>query len=159
MLQSVFMLLKQSMIVFRKDLQLEFRTRYALNAIALFAVTTLTVISFSIGPTRLSSTVLAPLLWIVLFFSALSGLAHVFVREEEQQTADTLRLILPPNAVWIGKWFFNIVLLFGLEIIILPLFFIMMNARVESYDILFAIIVTGSLGLASVATIPIFDSY
>lgn len=153
MATSVLRLLKQSLIVFRKDFQLEFRTRYALNAIALFAVTTLTVISFSIGPTRLNSTVLAPLLWIVLFFSAISGLAHVFVREEEQQTADTLRLVVPPTAVLLGKWFFNVVLLIGLELIVLPLFFIMMNARVENLDILLAVVFFGGLALASVATI------
>lgn len=150
---SVWRLFKQSAIVFQKDLQLEFRTRYALNAIALFAVTTLTVISFSIGPTRLSIVVLAPLLWIVLFFSAMSGLSHVFVREEEQQTADTLRLVLPPNAVLLGKWFFNVVLLFGLELIIIPLFFVMMSAQIGNAGIFFTILACGTLGLASVATI------
>jgi heme exporter protein B len=124
-----------------------------LNAIALFAVTTLTAISFSIGPNRLSTEVLAPLLWIILFFSAMSGLAHVFVREEEQQTADTLRLILPPNAIWLGKWFFNIILLLGLEVIIIPLFFVMMSVPPGNLGIFFTILALGSLGLASVATI------
>lgn len=143
----------QSLIVFQKDLQLEFRTRYALNAIALFAITALSVISFSIGPTKLSTVVLAPLLWIILFFSAMSGLAHVFVREEEQQTADTLRLILPPNAIWLGKWLFNVVLLFGLEVIIIPLYFVMMSAPFGNAGIFFTILAVGSLGLASVATI------
>lgn len=153
MLQSAWTLLKQSWFVFQKDLHLEFRTRYALNAIAMFAVTTLTAISFSLGPVRLSDAVLAPLLWIVLFFSSMSGLAHVFVREEEQQTADTLRLVLPPNAVWLGKWMFNVVLLFGLEIIIIPLYIVLMSARIENYGIFSAILLLGSFGLASVATI------
>lgn len=147
------MLLKQSWYVFQKDLHLEFRTRYALNAIGMFAVTTLTAVSFSIGAETLKPSVLAPLLWIVLFFSSMSGLSHVFVREEEQQTADTLRLILPPNAIWLGKWLFNVVLLFGLEIIIIPLYIIMMSVNVESYGIFFAVLTIGSLGLASVATI------
>ncbi|MCB0258728.1 MAG: heme exporter protein CcmB [Calditrichaeota bacterium] len=150
--RSVWMLLKQSAIVFQKDLHLEFRTRYALNAIAMFAIITLTAVGFSIGPTRLSAVVQAPLLWIVLYFSAISGLSHVFIREEEQQTADTLRLALEPNAIYIGKWFFNVVLLFGLEIIIIPLFFIMMNARAESLEIFFPVVIIGSLGLVSVAS-------
>jgi heme exporter protein B len=149
----VWKLLNRSWFVFQKDFQLEFRTRYALNAIAMFAITTLTAISFSIGPVRLSTTVLAPLLWIVLFFSSMSGLSHVFVREEEQQTADTLRLILPPNSIWLGKWFFNVILLFGLELIIIPLYIVMMGARIGNYGIFFATLFIGSLGLASVATI------
>jgi heme exporter protein B len=149
----VWKLLNRSWVVFQKDIQLEFRTRYALNAIAMFAITTLTAISFSIGPVRLSTTVLAPLLWIVLFFSSMSGLSHVFVREEEQQTADTLRLILPPNSIWLGKCFFNVILLFGLELIIIPLYIVMMGARIGNYGIFFATLFIGSLGLASVATI------
>lgn len=143
----------KSIIVFQKDVQLEFRTRYALNAIAMFAITTLTAISFSIGPVRLNATVLAPLLWIILFFSAMSGLSHIFVREEEQQTSDTLRLILPPNAVWAGKWLFNVALLFGLELIIVPLYLILMNTSVSHYGIFLAVLVVGSLALSSVATI------
>ena len=55
------------------------------------------------------------------------GLSHIFIREEEQQTADTLRLLLPPNAVWLGKWLFNVLLLFALELIVVPMFCLMMN--------------------------------
>ncbi|NIW79644.1 MAG: heme ABC transporter permease CcmB [Calditrichae bacterium] len=147
------MFLNKGFIVFQKDIQLEFRTRFALNAILMFAITALAAVSLSIGAIRLNDRILAPLLWIILFFSSMSGLAHIFVREEEQQTADTLRLVVPPNAVWLGKWFFNIVLLFGIEIIIIPLFLAMMRASVGNLGIFFSTILIGSLGLASVATI------
>ncbi len=150
---SAWLLLKQSWIAFEKDFRLEFRTRYALNAIAMFAVITLTAVSFSIGPTRLDAQVIAPLVWIILFFASMAGLSHVFVREEEQQTGDTLRLLLPPNAVLLGKWLFNVVLIYGLELIIIPLFFLMMNVQLENPAIFFTILFIGSLALASVATI------
>ena len=147
------MLLKQGRLVFEKDFRLEFRTRYALNAIAMFAVITLTAVSFSIGPIKLNSEVLAPLLWIVLFFSSMAGLSHVFVREEEQQTADTLRLYVSPNAVWLGKWLFNVALLLGIELIVVPLYFVMMSAVPQNLQLFFIILVLGSMGLASVSTI------
>ncbi len=146
-------MLGKAYIVFLKDLHLEFRTRYAMNAILMFAITTLTAISFSLGPVRLRSEILAPLLWIILFFSAMSGLSHIFVREEEQQTADTLRLVTTPNTVFLGKWFFNVLLLFALELIIIPLFFAMMNLSVESVGLFFLFLVLGSIGLASVSTL------
>jgi heme exporter protein B len=147
------MLLKQGRLVFEKDFRLEFRTRYALNAIAMFAVITLTAVSFSIGPIKLNSEVLAPLLWIVLFFSSMAGLSHVFVREEEQQTADTLRLYVSPNAVLLGKWLFNVALLLGIELIVVPLYFVMMSAVPQNLQLFFIILVLGSMGLASVSTI------
>ncbi len=39
----------KALAVLAKDLMSEFRTRYAVNAILLFAVTTLAAVSFSIG--------------------------------------------------------------------------------------------------------------
>jgi heme exporter protein B len=146
-------LIPSAYIVFLKDLHVEFRSRYAMNAIFLFAITTLTAISFSLGPVRLRSEILAPLLWIILFFSSMSGLAHIFVREEEQQTADTLRIVTSPNAVFLGKWLFNIILLFALEIFIVPVFLAMMGAGVGSPEVFVLLIFIGSLGLASVATL------
>jgi len=146
-------LLHKAWYVFQKDLHQEFRTRYAINAIFLFAVTTLIVVSFSIGPAGLSAQVLSPLLWIIIFFSAMSGLSHIFVREEEQQTSDTLRLVAPANAIFLGKWLFNAVLLIGLEILIVPLYLIFMNLEVKNPGGFAAIILLGSLGVSTVATI------
>ncbi len=151
--KNISHLLHNAHIVFLKDIQLEFRSRYAMNAIFLFAVTTLMAISFSIGPVRLHSEILAPLLWIILFFSSMSGLAHIFVREEEQQTADTLRLVTSPNAVFLGKWLFNVALLLGLEILIVPIFIAMMGVEVSNPGVFLIIIVIGSFGLATVATL------
>jgi len=148
-----FRLFHNAYIVFLKDLQMEFRSRYAVNAIFLFAVTTLTAISFSIGPVRLRSEILSPLLWIILFFSSMSGLSHIFVREEEQQTADTLRLVTTPNAVFLGKWFFNLVLLFALELVIIPLYLALMGVTVDTVSAFLLILVIGSIGLSSVATL------
>src|SRR5262245_4853735 len=103
--------------VFSKDARSEFRTRAALNAIVLFALTTLMVISLSISAQGLSpgikARVLASLLWIVLFFSAMSGLPRVFVKEEDSRTAMALRLAAVPNVVLAGKLLFNVALLLG----------------------------------------------
>ncbi|GAB4328065.1 MAG: heme exporter protein CcmB [Calditrichia bacterium] len=148
-----FELLEQAWVIFQKDFRLEFRTRFAINAIVLFAVTALVVVSFSIGGAELSPSLLASLLWVVLFFSAMSGLAHIFIREEEQQTADTLRLVVKPSAVFLGKWVFNLILLYGLELIIIPLFFVFLNVKTVNFPAFMVILLSGSLGMCSVATI------
>ena len=146
-------LLYKAWIVFQKDIQLELRTRYSINAFLLFAITSVVVVSFAIGPGALSEKFLSALLWIILFFASISSLSHIFVREEEQQTADTLKLVAPPPAIFLGKWLFNLVLLFGLQLVTIPLFLIFMNVTVRNFPIFICIILLGNLGLSTVATI------
>ncbi|HDZ12853.1 MAG TPA: ABC transporter permease [Bacteroidetes bacterium] len=146
-------LLYKSFYILQKDLHQEFRTRYAINAIFLFAITTLVVVSFSIGAAELSQNILSSLLWIIIFFSAMTGLSHVFVREEEQQTADTLKLVAPPVAIYLGKLLFNILLLLGLELILIPLYVVFMDMSVGNLPVFILMIVLGSTGVSAVATI------
>jgi heme exporter protein B len=145
--------LQGALAVFDKDLRSEFRTKYALNAIILFAVTTLTVVSFSVGQFGLTPEILASLYWIIIFFSAMSGLARVFVREEEAGTVAALKLSAAPTVVYLGKLGFNVVLMGILEIVVFPLFVVMMGLRVENYVLFFAVLVLGSAGLAALSTI------
>jgi heme exporter protein B len=121
-------LASKSLAVFVKDLRLELRSRYGLNAVFMFGITTLAVVSFALGQASLSPKILGALFWIIIFFSAMSGLAQVFVREEEAQTAMTLRLTADPDAVFLGKLFFNFSLLIIMAAVITPLFFILTDA-------------------------------
>jgi heme exporter protein B len=130
----------------------EFKTRYSLNAILLFALVTLVAVSFSIGTFSASDEIKCALLWIILFFSAMSGLSHIFVREEEKHTADTLKLVAEPTSIFLGKFLFNILLLLTLELITVPLFFAVMNFKIEGTLIFFIILLIGSIGLAAGAT-------
>jgi len=136
-----------------KDLRAEFRTRYALSAIGLFAITTLAVISFALGPFGLEQDLLAVLLWVILFFAAMAGLSRSFVHEEDSRTAPALRLAAAPTAVYLGKYLFNLVLLLALELLIVPLFVGMMGLQVGSPGLFLLVLLLGDLGLAGVTTV------
>ncbi|MBN2424582.1 MAG: heme exporter protein CcmB [Calditrichaceae bacterium] len=139
--------------IFKKDLIQEFKTRYALNAIILFAVVTLTAVSFSIGVISADDDILCAMFWIILFFSSMSGLSHIFVREEETHTADTLKLVTCPTAVYLGKLLFNFMLLLALEIILVPLYFGLMDFYVRHLPLFLIVLAIGSVGLAGGGTI------
>ncbi|NVM22740.1 MAG: heme exporter protein CcmB [Desulfobacterales bacterium] len=149
--------LDEAIAIWLRDLRSEFRTRYAVNAILMFAVTALVAVSFSIGAFRIAdaekSFLYAVLLWIILVFSALSGLSRSFVKEEEAGTMDVLRLSARPQAVFLGKLFFNLTLLGALELIIVPAFILLMEYEIE-FPLLFAsMIISGGLGLGAGTTI------
>ena len=96
---------------------------------------------------------LAALLWVVLFFAAMAGLSRVFVHEEESKTAPALRLAAPASAVYLGKYLFNLVLLLLLEVLIVPLFIVMMGLQVGNFGLFALVLLLGNLGLAGATTI------
>lgn len=146
-------LLSKAFAVFAKDFRLELRTRYALNAIFMFGVTTLVVVSFSLGQSGLPAKLLAALFWIIMFFSAMSGLAHVFVREEEAGTALALKLRADPDAIYWGKLLFNLTLLTLMTAVITPLFFIFTDAPTGNIWAFIVVLLLGVIGLCGATTI------
>ena len=138
--------------IFRKDIRVELRTRYALGSVALFSVTTMVMVSAAVSGTPLRSEIKAALIWIVLLFAGLSGLARAFVREEEAGTAQMLRLTAPGTAVYAGKLLFNLTLVFAVEAITLPLFAVLMPEAHVRYDLFIPTLLAGGWGLAATTT-------
>ena len=139
--------------VLRKECRSEWRTRYGLNAALLFAVTTLVAVSFSVGRMPDRTDVLSALLWIVVLFATLASLSHVFVREVEGRTMTMLRLVASPTAIAAGKFLFNLLFLFVIEILIVPLFILLMGAPGPDWGAFLLILFTGSVALASASTL------
>ena len=142
--------------ILAKDLRSEWRTRIAVNALFLFAFAVLVLVGYAVGPTRLAPedrpTVNAVLLWIVIFFSAMTGLSRVFVKEEEAGTAAALRLSAPPAAVLLGKYLVNVVLLFAVTAFIVPLFLVLTSFSIACPPLFVVLLVLGGLGLAGAST-------
>jgi heme exporter protein B len=149
-------LLSETTAILRKELRSELRSRVAINAVFLFALTTLIAVAYQIGPYRIHADdrphLLAALLWIILFFAALSGLPRVFVKEEDARTAKTLRLAGRPAAVFAGKLLFNLILLVFLEALIVPLYCVLMSYEIAGVAGLLAVMAAGSLAMAIAAT-------
>jgi heme exporter protein B len=139
--------------VTRKDIISEFRTRYAVNAIVMFALVTLTVISMAIGIAVPSLPVRAALFWVILFFAAMSGLAQVFIKEEEAGTALVLKLSSDGLVIFFGKLLFNLILLAILAVLIVPLFIVLLDTVPASWPVFAVGLILGIIGLAGATTI------
>lgn len=146
-------LMSRAFAVYAKDIRLEFRSRYAINSILMFGVTTLALVSFSLGQSGLATKVLGALFWIILFFSSTAGLSLVFVREEEAQTALALRLAADPTAVYLGKLFFNFTLLTLMALVITPLFFVFTDASEGNLVAFIFTLILGVIGLCAASTL------
>ena len=140
--------------VFKKDWQSELRTRYAINALAMFILVTTSVILFSIGQEKVSEHLTGGLFWVVIFFSAMSGLSRAFVSEEERGTTLTLQLIAAPSTIYFGKLLFNLVLVFIMNIAIVFLYYILFESFVIlNISLFFLSLFFGSIGIAVSSTL------
>ncbi len=145
---------RKSVAVLNKELLSEFRTRYAISAVMLFVLTTITMVVFATAGDLLTPTVAGGILWIVMFFAAMTGLSKIFVSEEERGTSLYLKMVAGSSAIFFGKLIFNILLALSLNIIAVLLFFIFIgNIEVKSLLIFGLSIGLGSLAIASSTTI------
>ena len=139
--------------ILRKECRSEWRTRYGLNAALLFAVTSLTGVSFATGRLTDRADVLSALLWVVLLFAALASLSHAFVREVEGQTLTFLRLVASPTQIALGKLVFNLLFLTVIELVTVPLFLVLMGAPPVRWGSFLALLALGSTALAISSTL------
>jgi heme exporter protein B len=139
-----------------KDAAQELRRRIALASVFFFAATALTLVSYAVGPIGVPAdaraAVSAALLWIILFFSAATGLPRAYVREEEMGTALALRKSVSAAVLLAGKTFFNYCLFLAIAAIVVPGFAILLEWNVASPGALALVLLLAGLGLAVVST-------
>jgi heme exporter protein B len=145
--------LRGAWAVFRKDVRLELRSRYAINTLLMFVVAALLLVAFAVGQETLTERIQAALLWIVILFSAAIGLGRSFISEEERGTVLLLQLNTRPSMVYAGKLLFNILLILGLNLVALVLFVFLLDVPVVDPAVLLTTIVLGALGLAGATTL------
>ena len=140
--------------IFSKEIASELRTRYALNALLMFVVTTLAIIVFSLGSEHVPIEIYCGTLWVIIFFSAMSGLSRTFVTEEERGTTLLLQLITSSNSVLLGKLLYNFLLNLIISVFTALSYQVIFEDFVIKTGLIFWVtILLGTMGLASASTI------
>jgi heme exporter protein B len=119
----------------------------------MFVIVTISIIKFSLGDEKVENDLFSGLLWIVIFFAAISGLARVFIKEEEKETSASLKLSCKPVPIFLGKLFFNLILTFSLNLFIIILFILITELSILNFSAFILTILLGNLGLVSASTI------
>jgi heme exporter protein B len=143
-----------TLAIVSKDIRSELRTRYAMNALLMFVVTSVATILFALREVEVSTDVLSGMFWVVIFFTAMSGLSRIFVSEEERGTTMTLQLVASPSVVYFGKLIFNCGLTLALSSAVTILYLaVFPGFIIKSLAIFIVAIFLGSLGFSAAATI------
>ena len=146
--------MRQILAVVRKDLTVEMRARDLLVLMLTFAVLSLVIFNLALdlwGP--IVERVGPGLLWLTITFDAMLGMGRTFVREHERGTLPGLLLApIDRGALFIGKLVANLLFLFVMEAVTLPMFALLFNLPVLRPSVLL-ITALGTLGLVILGTI------
>jgi heme exporter protein B len=137
----------------KKDLKVEFRNSSALNISIAFAGISTLAISLATGGVPFSVKLQAVVLWIIMFFSAMNGLAHIFTREEEERTSLFLRLNTSLESIFLSKLIFNFLFFLVLQAVVCPLYIFFLQIEVKSPLLFLLVIFSGGISISSATTI------
>lgn len=147
---------KQVLLLFWKDALLELRRRESLLTMFFFGTLLLFVFQFAFDLTTESVSALVPgLLWLAFLFTGTLGLAQLFQAEREQHNFDALLLApLDTGALFLAKAGFNLALMAAVELVVIPLFWILFN--LPSWNLLpqiFLVTLLGTIGFCALGTL------
>jgi heme exporter protein B len=124
-------LIRAALFLLRKDLLIEWRTKARLNSLIFFALATLLLFSFALGPdTVLLRKNAGGYLWLGILFASVLALGESFRVESENNSLDGLRLApVDARALFLGKALGNTLLLFFLAWMLVPVIVALYDAR------------------------------
>ncbi len=145
--------LRGTWAVLRKDLRLELRSRYVLNALLVFVLSALLVVALAAGADSVDTRIQAGLLWIVILFTASLGLGRAFVVEEECNTALLLRLHTTGSMVYTGKLAYSFLSVLTVNGVLVMAFLVLLSVEVAHAGLLVVTLALGTLGLSGATTL------
>lgn len=145
-----------ALLIMRKDLRVETRSRELFLTTLFFSVSTVLVFAFGfVRDGRPVENAVAGILWIAIAFAGTLALGRTFERERYH---DVLRaLLLAPvdrPAIYVGKLLGILALLAAVEVVIVPLVALLFQAPLFRQPILtFLLLSLGTLGFSAVGTL------
>ncbi|HVW12797.1 MAG TPA: heme exporter protein CcmB [Mucilaginibacter sp.] len=150
-------LLDQTWYLLKKEILLEWRSKYAFNGVLLYVVSTVFVcyISFKITPGFAGSSgypvVWNVLFWIIMLFAAVNAIAKSFMQESKNRLL-YYYTIAGPQAVILAKTIYNILLMSLLSVLALIIYMLFFTNTIGDPLFYFLAVLLGSFSFSTVFT-------
>ncbi|MBB5394848.1 heme exporter protein CcmB [Mucilaginibacter sp. AK015] len=147
----------QTIELLKKEIILEWRSKYAFNGILLYIVSTVFVcyISFNLNPGFKESTGYAIvwniLFWIIMLFASVNAIAKSFLQESKSRLLYYYS-IAHPQAIILSKTIYNALLMALLSILALLVYMLFFPNTVNDLLFYFTTVMLGSISFSTVFT-------
>src|SRR5476651_51111 len=157
MTNTSMQLINQTWYLFKKEITLEWRSKYAFNGVLLYVVSTVFVcyISFSLsGGFKGSQSypiVWNVLFWIIMLFASVNAIAKSFIQESKGRLLYYYS-IASPQAIILSKTIYNILLMSLLSILALLVYLLFFTNTIGDPLFYFLTVLLGSISFSTVFT-------
>jgi heme exporter protein B len=145
-----------ALLVARKDLTIEFRTRSAFLSVVVFALLGIVIFYFAWDSTAVAAPDLAPgVLWVIFTFSGLLGLHRSFGVEHDEGAIDGLLASpIAREAIFLGKAGANLVFVLAVQAVAIPAVSLFYNLPLGGIALpLAGVALLAAIGLVAVGTL------
>jgi len=150
-------LASQTRDLLKKEILLEWRSKYAFNGVLLYVVSTVFIcyISFNLNPgfsgSQGYSLVWNVLFWIIMLFASVNAIAKSFMQESKSRLLYYYS-IASPQAIILSKTIYNILLMSLLSVLALLVYLLFFNNTIGDPLFYFLTVLLGSLSFSTVFT-------
>src|SRR5690606_30393138 len=132
-----------------KEMLLEWRSKFALNSILLYVVSTVFVCYQAFR--SVDGTVWNALFWIILLFASINAIAKSFVQESKGRQLYYYTLV-SPHAIIVSYIIYNMILMLGLSVLAFFVYSVVFKNPLGDPPLYFLAVVLGSISFATVFT-------
>jgi heme exporter protein B len=137
-----------------KDITAELRTKDIFSAMAVFAMLTVVIFQFAFDLRADNVRLVLPgVIWVAITFSGVLGLSRSFIVEQDRGSLEGLLLApMDRSVIYFGKLIGNLLFIFAMELLLLPLASIFFNIWLITPSLLL-VVTLGTIGFAAVGTL------
>ncbi|MDP9080111.1 MAG: heme exporter protein CcmB [Bacteroidota bacterium] len=150
-------LYRQTLTLLKKEILLEWRSKYAFNGVLLYVISTVFIcyISFNLNPgfsgTKGYPIVWNILFWIIILFASVNAIAKSFMQESKARLLYYYS-IASPQAIILSKTIYNILLMSLLSGLALPIYMLFFNNTLGDPLYYFLTVLLGAISFSTVFT-------
>lgn len=142
-------LFSQIKFLIRKEMVLEWRSKYAINGILLYVVSTIFVCYLSFRKT--DPVTWNALFWIIMLFASVNAISKSFVQENRGRQLYYYTLA-SAQAIILSKIIYNVLIMLLLSVVAIGFYSLVFNNPVGDPLLYFLAVILGSISFASVFT-------
>jgi heme exporter protein B len=137
-------------VLVKKEMQMEWRQRYAIHGLLLYLASTIFVcyLSFKAKQQAINPITWNTLFWIILLFIAINAIGKSFTQESSQRNLFYFTLV-SPEVVIFAKIIYNSLVMIGVSFVGILFYSWVMGNPVGNMPLYLLSIILGSIGLAS----------